>query len=723
MRAFFIFDLLLIAGLGAAAKPVPAILRVDSPKAGAGSLSVSFLCGDQVKDCFASARPIQVTVSSAGQGPDTAVEFNVPDPGRTRKFVVTLARTLKAGDVVKVIPAEGTPSERVITLPADGDVPLLLTFACDSRNLRFRTLSALNPQVRVVDNDGNIKPLVVEVTAPGLVLPINSYREFSATVKNEAGVADQLGEGALHFFVLIDGRDIALGSNKPIPCPAPGFAAASAPATTPPRASTPAPTATPAPNPASGAAPAAVYDAPTIVEPVKPGNSFDVVLGHRVADPRADVDVFMGDTTQATKPDDVLIISDNPMKVTVKLADKLASGQRIHVSQKDSKSSNIATVADATKIPQPGGVQQVSEGDTSVSGEKANGLDKVHVEVLNGDSLVAAKDATVDSSGNFSVSFDKKLNADERIQLTGVKGDQESDPLIQTIAPVDFDYGRVRSFFTFGALLSKDRGNFSEWDPFVSFSIDKQWLAQKTRSLRPSLHSYFDARLTAIPTTGVTTTTATDPAKTVTLDTFTTSEKAGALTTGVYLPFTVTRWRAEAAQYSLYLAPLVKLGFVTPTSTPANGLSANRFFVNYGYGVRIGHNREFVNWDGRLDSSRAPEPITHMDLTLGRYGNFENVLIQNPVYTTGANGAKTLTSAEYIRYRPWRLSAEGILKLPHSPFLLGVSANIGFQRIHEPYGPNQLTGFSSIDDDLRFLFGARFDMRKLLNKLGELGGN
>ncbi len=60
-------------------------------------------------------------------------------------------------------------------------------------------------------------------------------------------------------------------------------------------------------------------------------------------------------------------------------------------------------------------------------------------------------------------------------------------------------------------------------------------------------------------------------------------------------------------------------------------------------------------------------------------------------------------------YRPYRIAIEGMWKLPATPFQIGFSANIG----------QNLTGAArtqAAEDDLRFFFGARFDVTKLFSQ-------
>jgi len=52
--------------------------------------------------------------------------------------------------------------------------------------------------------------------------------------------------------------------------------------------------------------------------------------------------------------------------------------------------------------------------------------------------------------------------------------------------------------------------------------------------------------------------------------------------------------------------------------------------------------------------------------------------------------------------------------VPYTPFILGISVNIAAQHPEEP-------GFLVPPDDLRFLFGARFDAKTLIAPLTKLG--
>jgi len=260
------------------------------------------------------------------------------------------------------------------------------------------------------------------------------------------------------------------------------------------------------------------------------------------------------------------------------------------------------------------------------------------------------------------------------------------------------DFGRVRYYFTGGAMASKDREEFSKTDLFISFSLDKNYLLSERGRVR--LNSYFDIKLTAIP---VAERPATD------LDSFLASKKAAALAVGFYLPITTTQWRNPGADYSLFVAPLAKVGFLTPTDTSDTAIvNPNKFFTVYGLGARLGHFREF-----RDDNGRAPELLSSIDFVVGRFGNFETYRDETPILQAEHLVAESYTTPGYVRKRLSRLEVEGMLIIPGTPFLVGFNANIGLARQHEP-------GFSLVRDDLRFLFGARFDARRLMQKFSGL---
>jgi hypothetical protein len=385
--------------------------------------------------------------------------------------------------------------------------------------------------------------------------------------------------------------------------------------------------------------------------------------------------------------------------------------------------------------PAPPRPYPVKEGDKSiggVAGDAANVTADVTVgEILIERATGAAKD------GQFSVTFQNKLVTSQTIVLTGKTADSVPVPGQNiTVQPIDFDWGRVRAYFVAGVLFSQNDGGssngnfFSRQDFFMSFNLDKNWAYRRNWRF----HSFFDARLGAIPvhndspkpsssttgsgsttgsssttgsgsTTGSATTTATpfsDP------NSFAGSQKVGTFVAGIYAPFTATRWYYHDQPNSFFIAPLMKIGFSTPSNEAlrdnASAIvvpSTNRFFTQMVGGLRFGQVREYelhcpCRPGTERDLSKAPELISYLDAGLGKFGNF----LESP-------GPALPTDSRV--YRLWRYQLEGILKIPSTPLFIGFQANVAAQHGHKDY--------RQPPDDLRILFGTRFDIGKLFAKL------
>jgi hypothetical protein len=85
---------------------------------------------------------------------------------------------------------------------------------------------------------------------------------------------------------------------------------------------------------------------------------------------------------------------------------------------------------------------------------------------------------------------------------------------------------------------------------------------------------------------------------------------------------------------------------------------------------------------------------------IGRFSNLESLV----------QGSST---NPILRQRLWRVSVEGILKVPSTPLIIGFNANVGMSN------PGAKV-VRRAGDDLRFLFGVRFDVAKLLAKVGQV---
>jgi hypothetical protein len=106
---------------------------------------------------------------------------------------------------------------------------------------------------------------------------------------------------------------------------------------------------------------------------------------------------------------------------------------------------------------------------------------------------------------------------------------------------------------------------------------------------------------------------------------------------------------------------------------------------------------------------------------VGRFGNFET--FRDLTVERGAAGPAA--TDEFLRRRNYRYSFEGVLKIPRTPLVIGFNANVAAQRYPgDPLPgsglPDKAHPYSIVRDDLRFLFGARFDFAKLIAVLPQI---
>ncbi len=337
-------------------------------------------------------------------------------------------------------------------------------------------------------------------------------------------------------------------------------------------------------------------------------------------------------------------------------------------------------------------------------------------------------------------SNDRKRESTNNSRPTNVRvGKATKDFSVSTplLASSYFDFGRVRGYLAGGSLFSYDGGNFSSPSIFMAFNVTKNWLwggpyikatydpeRQRTYLEHSYKHvmfeTFFDARLTSLPVaacSNASTSAATSTTPTVSpgggttttqntsgasggcpnsLSSFVSSRKAATLTGGVSIPFVVTTWKYLGYPYALTVGPIAKVGLDTPLSaTLTTGVQAtsSQFYTNFGFGNR------FTLYRMNHSSSVAPENIMYIDVLAGRYSNFD-VPPLDP-------------AARYAR--PWRFAFEGIMKVPGSPFFLGFGANV-----HQNFGLGNSTTVDHAKDDLRFLFGAKFDAGKLFSSISTI---
>jgi hypothetical protein len=355
---------------------------------------------------------------------------------------------------------------------------------------------------------------------------------------------------------------------------------------------------------------------------------------------------------------------------------------------------------------------------------------------------------TSDSKGAFSADLAAPLVSGQRIQLrVKTTGCTAEDPTgtnnVMSVVGIA-DWGRVRGTFAAGTVISNDN-NFqgqtnSQATLFMDFTVEKNWLwggvmnnNNQDWRRRWLITTFFETRLTSIPEAQQSTPTA--PAATPTPmsaapravslatggdngtnsntdvnSTFLASRKSALMQAGLYIPFLVTKWKYQNAPNATFLAPLAKVGFITPTGsttsqtptgTAAMPVNPAQFYNYYGWGGRIGH------YKLTYDDNEAPELISYIDVIFGRFSNLETLA---PVTDKSGQTVMVNGVAQSYPIRQYRVGIEGSLKVPATPFLLGFSANIG-QNL------TLVRHLQAAKDDLRFFFGAKFDIGKLFAKL------
>jgi len=349
--------------------------------------------------------------------------------------------------------------------------------------------------------------------------------------------------------------------------------------------------------------------------------------------------------------------------------------------------------------------------------------------------------ASVADDGTFSLVLSSAPRAGQTLVIEERLTEKSTNHQVSFFSrpiPVHFagDWGRVKTYFTSGILLSQTQGSFSQSSLFMSFLMDKAWILPRplygqSRKV-PGLNTFFETRLTSVPvtaqpcpednttTTGQCTGTSTDNPDQ--FNTFLTSQKSARLAVGAYVPFIAKVWTYNGVRNALFVAPLAKVGFDTPVSeinqsqaqgqssnsgnssgTPIVAVNDSNFYNFYIYGARIGHeslpspetDRNRPGQPAAWAVNEAPEVNSYLDIAFGRFSNLETVL---------NDGSHT---------RLYRISLEGILKVPSTPLVIGFNANLGQTNV----GVNSANITKRAADDLRFLIGAKFDVGKITSYL------
>jgi hypothetical protein len=327
---------------------------------------------------------------------------------------------------------------------------------------------------------------------------------------------------------------------------------------------------------------------------------------------------------------------------------------------------------------------------------------------------------TVAADGGFTVTLDQPLQAGQVVMATataagGAEIPNSMSEIVEVIDPGS--WGRARAYFSGGVTFSKERNDFSKQDLSISFVIDKTWLqaadfelgapkatrdgflalaAIQRQAIADSvsegrdptrsrgmwrirqLNSFFDARVTALPVA-----VQTGGSDVATREQFLGTRKGALLQVGIYAPIygPQTAWEHNGSVHALFLAPVVRGGIATiaegdepeDTQIAPGDLDDVHQFWSVGLGLGLYRLTGTTN--------QAPELINYLHATWGRAEAFD--FMENGVIE-----------------RPIRLFVEGRLMVPNTALQVGFDANLGDGR-----------------DDVRFVFGTRFDIGELIARL------
>jgi hypothetical protein len=397
--------------------------------------------------------------------------------------------------------------------------------------------------------------------------------------------------------------------------------------------------------------------------------------------------------------------------------------------------SAAAASQDQTDAPSVALAETLRDGMRIVTGRlvpKTDAVSTIRVtvkrsalsNVLTRQNYVQQKSTTdIAADGSFTLTLDQPLRAGQVVVAEAMNADGPIDgsgsEIVEVIDPGS--WGRARAYFAGGVTFSKERDDFSKQDLSVSFVIDKTWLqatdfelgapkatrdefnllrtrvselshqrqaqvARLTERRDPTrsrgawrmrqLNSFFDARVTALPLV-----VEGDGSDVATSEQFLSTRKGALVQVGIYAPIygPQTAWEHDGAIHTLFIAPVVRGGIATiaggDDDDQLSSTDVDDVHQFWSAGIGLGLYRLTGT------TNQAPELINYLHATWGRSESFE------------------FTESGVVQ-KPLRLFIEARLMVPSTALQVGFDANLGDGR-----------------DDVRFVFGTRFDIGELIARL------
>ncbi len=299
------------------------------------------------------------------------------------------------------------------------------------------------------------------------------------------------------------------------------------------------------------------------------------------------------------------------------------------------------------------------------------------------ETLLQAPEVTYDStSGNFSATV-FRIGVGQTVKVTVGASNCEAP-----VTSVELDWGRVRAVFTSGAMLSKENQEFSEQGLYMDFTLDKNWriakLPKEGKGWTWLAQTFFNTRLTALPVTSMMMDDTMMMEEQDAGNEFLRSRKAAQVQAGIYFPIfgEPFMWEWEGSPQAVFFAPIAKAGFQTLTSNDSELAEATRYehraYRRCGQLLLRRSETGSLPFVERRERSPRANQLSRSDLGAIRE------------LCDHGSGRGPHSAA-------WTPGGRGSTKNPALPLVdWPVDANLG-------KGP----------DDVRFIFGARFDVARL----------
>jgi hypothetical protein len=327
------------------------------------------------------------------------------------------------------------------------------------------------------------------------------------------------------------------------------------------------------------------------------------------------------------------------------------------------------------------------------------------------------------------------------------------------------DFGRFRTYFTLGVQAtnqlqtgassgsSSTAGQYLELGFNSAYAIARRW--------KPGLATNIDVRFSPLPV-GAQTTTTTASSASATISNISPNQMSVQQSVravgSIYAPWKVGRGWNEKTDY-FTIAPVIEAGFgtllnpssssTTPAVSGSSPASVQVTSASFAPSIYFWSPGFRFAWDRfSPDSNHAPQMMDQVTFSVGQFSNLPNYVCKPaPAGATNPYGSATINTAcdlppypsctssassgsgsgsgsttincpsnfdIYSRTLLPRINLEAILKLPNSPFVFGMEANLQQYKL---FTSKRLDYLNKPGDNVRIFLGITVDFPTLLAKL------